>query len=40
MMLDHISSQPSVVLPLVEMVAACRACVSVEEIAVDAAHAV
>ena len=39
-MLDHISSQPSVVLPLAEMIAACRACPSVQEIAVDAAHAV
>jgi hypothetical protein len=39
-MLDHVSSQPAVALPLPAMLQLCRRCRSVEEIAVDAAHAV
>ena len=38
-LLDHITSQPALVLPVTEMVALCRNH-GVEEIAIDAAHAV
>jgi len=36
-MLDHVSSQPAIVMPLREMIALCRAH-DVEEVAVDGAH--
>jgi len=39
-MLDHVSSQPSLALPIESMVALCRSYACVAEVAVDAAHAV
>lgn len=38
--LDHITSQPALKLPIAEMVSICRNCESVVEIAVDASHAI
>ena len=38
--LDHITSQPAMKLPIREMVALCRQCPSVQEIAVDGSHAI
>ena len=39
-LLDHITSQPAMKLPIAEMVSLCRQCPSVQEIAVDGSHAI